>query len=543
MDVGRAGAGGRAEMRVVILGFDGFSPDLAFHWAGQGRLPHLDSMMARGAWGPLRSVIHPITPAAWTSMVTGTNPGRHGIFDFGVRCDGRYEPRLATSRDCREPDMFGLLSRAGRRVGAFNVPLTYPPSGVNGFMVTGMHTPHLEAGCYPRALAGEIRQIAPDYSIDVMSYWYEQREAFVSDVYRMLEARRKAALHLWRRYRPDLFMAVFVAADRIQHALWAESFPSSGEIENDVIGGEVFRVYKALDDILGEFQDELEDGDVLFLVSDHGFGPLYKDVYLNTFLQQTGLLVTHPVKRSGETRWYRYPKRTLPHIPAIGSPGKTIRSIDWSRTKAYSHGMFGNVYINTAGREPAGIVQPGSEFQAALGQLVDELTDFRDPQDGQPVVDHILLGRELYRGPAVTQAPDLVLIMRNYAYMTRGGREFDGDRLVSAPKVNHSGNHRLDGCLVVAGQGVAPSGRLPCASIMDICPTVLGLLGANAPAHLDGVPLTDVFPGRRLTPPQREGVFREALPSQGQANPTGREFHADERATVESRLRGLGYLD
>ena len=530
-------------MKVVILGFDGYSPDLAFRWADQGRLPSLRAMMARGAWGPLRSVIHPITPAAWTSMVTGTNPGRHGIYDFGVRCEGRYEPRLATSRDCREPNMFDLLSRAGRRVGAFNVPLSYPPSGVNGFMVTGMHTPHLEAGCYPRALAAEIRRVAPDYSIDVMSYWYEQNEAFVADIYRMLEARRKAALHLWRRYRPDLFMAVFVAADRIQHALWAESFPPPEEPGGDTDGGEVFRAYKALDDILGEFLDELAEEDALFLVSDHGFGPLHKDVYLNTFLEQAGFLVTHPKKSSGHSDWRRYVPNLHRRFTASGSDDATLRTIDWSRSQAYSHGMFGNVFINTAGREPAGIVKPGPDLEATTRRVADELTRFLDPEDGHPVVDHVLRGREIYRGPATAQAADLVLIMRDYAYMTRGGREFDGGKLVSAPKVNHSGNHRLDGCLVVAGGDVPQNGRLPSASIMDICPTVLGLLGATIPATIDGVPLREAFPGHRFSSLRQAVSSRESPPEIFRRSPAEEILQPDESATIESRLRGLGYLD
>jgi len=496
-------------------------------------------------------------------MVTGTNPGRHGIYDFGVRSEGRYEPRLVTSRDCCQPDMFRLLSQAGKRVGAFNVPLSYPPAGASGFIVTGMHTPHLEAGCYPKALSGEILRTAPDYAIDVMSHWYEEPDVFLADVYRMLEARRKVALHLWRRYRPDVFMPVFVAADRIQHALWGESFPPPDGPHSDLRGGEVFRIYQALDNILGEFLASLEEDEVLFLVSDHGFGPLHKDVYLNALLEQTGLLKSHVTAGSGTTdwkrnvaiqlraalsnghrpsAWRRHLQKTV--VPLLSGSHRSVesRSIDWSRTRAYSHGMFGNVYINVAGREPAGVVKPGKDYEATLCRLVDELEAFRDPEDGQPVVDHVLLGRDLYYGPAAKQAPDLVLVMRDYAYMTRGGRELGGDRLVSAPGMNHTGNHRLDGCLVVAGQGVGPSGRLNGASIMDICPTVLGLMGA-ASGPLDGLPLEEVFSGRSLqnascdTPGWSEPMSPRA------AAPRERGLRADERAIVESRLRGLGYLD
>lgn len=551
-------------MKIVILGFDGLSPDLAFRWADQGRLPHLKSMMNKGAWGPLRSVVHPITPAAWTSMVTGTNPGRHGIFDFGIRCAGGYEPRLATSRDCLEPDMFRLLSQAGKRVGVLNVPLSYPPSGVHGFMMTGMHTPHLEAGCYPKALAGEIRRVAPDYAIDVMSYWYEERNAFVSDAYRMLEARRKVAMHLWSRYRPDLFMAVFVAADRIQHALWAESFPPSEGPADEAPGGEVFRVYQALDDVLGEFLGSLAQDEVLFLVSDHGFGPLQKDVYLNAFLESAGLLRTHTAT-TGEPRGWKQsfarrvglaltegdvPVALRQYLGRIISPSlsdglqqATVRRIDWSQTKAYSHGMFGNIYINTAGREPEGIVNPGKDYEDVVRRLMDEVRNFRDPEDGQPIVDHVFRRDDLYHGQAVEQAPDLVLVMRDYAYMTRGGKEFAGDRFVSAPNVNHTGNHRLDGCFAAVGPGVASASQMTGLSLMDLCPTVLGLMGVASSSRLDGMPMHEVFPARRFLIDRGDRMGEESHLTSNTATAGATGMTAEEQSIVESRLRGLGYLD
>ena len=460
-------------MRVLVLGFDGFTPELAFGWAREGLLPHLGYLMGLGAWGSLRSVVHPITPAAWTSMITGTNPGRHGIYDFGARCTDSYRLRLTTSLDNRVPDMFEILSRNGKTVGSVNIPLSFPPRPVRGLMVTGMHTPRLELGCYPEALAGEIRRVVPEYMIDAMSYNYDDRQRFLEHAYGMLEARAELAHHLWSNYPLDLLFVVFVAADRIQHALWRESFPG-GKPSSDGEGeGEVYKVYRALDDVLGSFVYDLRDDDVLFVVSDHGFGPLYKDVFIDRYLEAAGLL--------------RFVQRS------DSRPMRSAHGIDWHRTLAYSHGMFGNVYINLAGREPEGVVQPGREYARVVDRTARALEKCLDPEDGLPLVDHVLHKDDLYSGQASDAAPDLVVIMRDYACMARGGRELHGNAFVSAPLVAHTGNHRLDGCLAVAGAGVRPGLSLPCSSIMDVFPTVMSLLGTRPDVVPDGRPLFEAF--------------------------------------------------
>ena len=153
--------------RVVILGLDGATFTLLDPLL-LGRLPNLGLLMREGVHGPLRSTIHPLTPAAWTSAVTGLNPGKHGIFDFRRRRPGSYalEPVNARRRD--GAPLWSLLSDMGRRVGVFNVPMTYPPEPVNGFMVSGMDTPGTDSSfVYPAALRSLLLQAVPGYQIDL----------------------------------------------------------------------------------------------------------------------------------------------------------------------------------------------------------------------------------------------------------------------------------------------------------------------------------------------------------------------------------------
>lgn len=509
-------------MKAVVLGFDGWTPDLAFPWAEAGLLPNLARVMRQGAWGSLRSVVHPITPAAWTSMITGVNPGCHGVFDFGTRREGSYDLRLVDSRDIRCPDLFQLLGCQDRSVAAFNIPLSFPPRPVRGVMVTGMHTPELAQGCHPPALAGEIKHLRPDYAIDVMSYWYDDIDLFTHEVFQMLDARREVALNLWERYRPDLFFAVFVAADRIQHALWKTCFPSGKACEPfKGAGKQILEVYRALDDALGAFLASLREDEVLFLVSDHGFGSLDKDVFLDRYLEDAGLL-----------RFHRGSSRP-------DAQRRSVRDIDWSKTRAYSHGMFGNVYINRVGREPQGIVKPGPDCAQVAEEVAQLMASIRDPDDGQPLVDHALPGPALYRGEALDLAPDLVVIMRDYACMTRGGRELDGDRFVARPGVNHTGNHRLDGVLGIYGAGVAAGVALPVRSLMDLFPTLVARLGAKMQAPCDGIPIREAFSNATATPSSRQ-ISRPRPCPQTRTRPAS---SPDGRTAVVRRLRALGYLE
>src|SRR5947207_2260504 len=128
--------------RILIVGLDGATWSLLEPWARMGRMPALAALMDRGAWGPLRSTIPPLTLPAWSSFLTGKNPGAHGVFAFRRLYPDRYEPGgLASAADLRASTMWDVAGRAGRHVGAISVPPSYPLRPVNGFVVGCLLTP------------------------------------------------------------------------------------------------------------------------------------------------------------------------------------------------------------------------------------------------------------------------------------------------------------------------------------------------------------------------------------------------------------------
>lgn len=127
--------------RLLILGLDGATFDLVHPWVREGLLPTFAGLLTEGAWGPLRSVPNMNTAPAWTTFMTGKNPGKHGVFWFAEEGERPGEVRFVSAADRQATSLWRLLSDGGRKVAVVNVPLTYPAEPVNGFMVSGFDAP------------------------------------------------------------------------------------------------------------------------------------------------------------------------------------------------------------------------------------------------------------------------------------------------------------------------------------------------------------------------------------------------------------------
>lgn len=549
--------------KLYIIGFDGATLDLIEPWVATGRLPNFASLMKEGAWGRLTSTIPPLTPTAWTSIVTGVNPGKHGIFDFGARPESRYEHRLIHAGARRSKPLWTILASAGKKMGVINVPMTYPPERLNGFMVTGMHTPDLRRGTYPVELAETIDREFPDYEIDAMSYWYQSSDLFLKKVFAMSRARLRLTLELAERFQPDCLMVVFVLTDRIQHALWKQSdLPSTlGSRAGWRYRNAIFSAYRAADRILGQFLKRMSADDTILVISDHGFGSLDKDVYLNRFLLDEGFMEfdadkimaavnpglppvhgrDNPQPFSFLRQWFNHPRTSLRlrkfRKGLCPIHYRTWEMVNWRKTVAYSQGSFGEIYLNVVGREPEGIVRIGQDYERIRDRITALLYRLTDPDDGGKIVDHVYRREELYHGPYLNRAPDLVVVMRNYAYITRAGAEFLSDKVVSSPQINHTGNHRLEGILLAKGPEIKPGYHLGTASVLDITPTVLHLMGLSLPPGFDGRPLHELLSTFRSPLDNAEVTLNGYRGSPGlqPASP-------DDELVIRERLKGLGYL-
>jgi predicted AlkP superfamily phosphohydrolase/phosphomutase len=419
---------------------------------------------------------------------------------------------------------------AGLRSVVVNVPTTHPSPTQDGiFLVPGAGAPGVSESVTPPSLARWIAQEAPGYRIDVHGFEHHDPADFLAAAGRVLDARTRVVEALLRRERPDLCVAVFTASDRVQHVFWKQS--QLPHVAADRAGwrfaSAIRDTYRRLDDALGRLVEAAGPDATILVVSDHGFGDLDGDLFLNTILEDAGLLRVR--RRERHPGWLASRLGLGPKQPEPPTPG--FGDVEWGATRAYARGLMGGIWLNLRGREPVGIVEPGPQADALLDRLEAIVLAARGP-DGGPLVDCVFRGAELYPGPRSGELPDLIVVPHRYRYMTRAGREF-GPRgaLVAPPAVKHTGNHRLDGIFVGAGPGIHAGRALPRLHLLDLTPTCLALLGIEVPRGLDGEPMEAAL--------SCEVGWTDSLPWREPVDtPRGEE----ERGRIEAQLRGLGYL-
>ena len=361
-----------ARPALTVIGLDSATFDVVDPLVEGGDLPHLARLLERGASGVLRSTTHPLTPHAWSTMVTGVNAGRHGIWDFTERDATGYGLRLINGSYRRAPALWDRLAAAGRRAGVVNVPFSWPaPELDGGFAIAGMDASFREQGMTaPASLYAELRERFGPLELD-HSYPLRNGRIDLDLVRRAAEQKVQAALWLAERFDPELLFVVFMAADHVQHLGWRE-WEERGA-ESAVAGA-----YRILDEAVGALVEHAGGGDVL-VVSDHGAGALDGVVNLNAWLAREGYLTYAGAgERLGGQLFEkafqlrkRLPKRLRSAVKnrATGLREKVYEQrtghsvIDWAQTRAFSYGTFGNIIVNVRGRESEGTVEPGEEYE------------------------------------------------------------------------------------------------------------------------------------------------------------------------------------
>src|SRR5258708_11462961 len=169
---------------VFVIGLDGATFDLIHPFIAQGFLPNLQSLISKGSYGELSSTIPPVTASAWTSFMTGKNPGKHGLFDFMQRRKNSYDLAPVSAFDRDGKAVWEIASELGKKCIVIGVPVTYPPTPLNGLMVTGMLTPRGAADyTYPPELKNEIAGAIGEYIVYSDEVYSKGRgEIFLNDL-------------------------------------------------------------------------------------------------------------------------------------------------------------------------------------------------------------------------------------------------------------------------------------------------------------------------------------------------------------------------
>ncbi len=538
-------------MKLLIIGFDGATFNLIRPWAEAGYLPNLARMMQVGVHRELHSTLPPVTSPAWPTFMTGCNPGKHGVFDFIQPMGSRF--KLVNATSIKQPTIWKRFSQAGYRVGVMNVPVTYPPQEVNGFMITGMLSPTNGRISHPEDLIGRYEaELGPYQVLPKVQYKPGNEEEFITEIYRVLHLRGKWALALMRREPWDVLMFHFLAMDVMKHALWRFMDHSHPRHEPSPYEHAIRDGYAIVDSYIGQLLDQLPTDANAIIMSDHGFGPLHDMVNLNVFFWQKGLLKLKQdawtqlkafAFRHGITPFGAFQlasKLGVQNLAARVSKeqrnnivGKflSFENVDWGRTIAYSMGHVGQVYLNLAGREPHGIVR-SAEYAQTRQQVADVLQELQDG-NGRSLITRIYTRDDAYHGPYAANGADLHLVIDDYNMIAFPLFATEGKVLTQQIR-GDSGCHRNEGIFLGYGPNIRAGGELPSANILDLAPTIMHMVGTAVPRIMDGQVLQDIF-----TKPTPISYSEDEAQAETTTAPG---FSAAEEAQVEERLRGLGYL-
>lgn len=532
--------------RTILLGLDGGTFSILDGLMEDGVMPFLKSFIASGVRGTLMSTVPPITPTAWTSMMTGRTPGNHGIFDFFrfESPNSRYV-RFISSRNIACETIWSIVSRQDLRVTSLNFPVMVPVRPINGFIVPGwVPERHIRRGCYPRTLYDRlnklpginVKELAMDPVIDraaLAGCPDEECQSWIEHHTQKEQKWFEVLCYLMKEEPCHLTAILFDCMDKLQHLFWRyispELFPEGPSPFERKIRDLCLDHFRQLDDNLAQIVALAGPEARIFMVSDHGFGPTYDIFYLNTWLHQNGYL-----------EWadeFKVAKDELDsQDPRVILPRDYTRTLDWSKTTAHCLTASSNaIHISVAGqRGEEGI--PPEEYEGFRKKLIESLYKVTN-EAGEPMVKQILTREEAFSGSQMHLAPDLTLILKDYGFIST----LRSDVVVKA-RPEPVGIHYPDGVFIAAGPGIRKGLSLPVLSIPDVTPTLLYSLGLPVPEDMEGqVPVEMFAPDFIKTYPVQIG--EPTKPVEMFQKPGAEEMDAEGKAKILARLKALGYVD
>ncbi len=535
--------------RIIIIGIDGGTFEIIDPLVEGGQMPNLAALMRNGVRGQLRSTIPPLTPVAWSAMMTGCNAGKYGTYAFLQISPANYHVRFLNGGDLAAPTLWQIASEAGLRVGVHNMPWTYPPAPVNGYVLAGLDAPVFDSRiAFPKGLFEEVVTATGPYFDKLVPPL--QRPYDVGRLRRQVEQTGAVSRHLLQNRPVDIFATVFSSSDHVQHNFWHSRCQGAGdEAVEDVIA----YTYQLIDAQIGRILEDHAGPDTLVMVvSDHGAGPCKGGFNIDAWLTEHGYLSR--ARAPGHARLLSALRRSMPRwlkdqlrgrsraIKGHWIDAEFARRVNWPQTTAYCWSDYGNLTINLTGRQAQGKIAPGDEYEAVCRRLAQELLDVVHPETDENVVEQVLRAEDLYAGPYFPSAPDLVVNTNDFQYeiltdIRAAGPRDAADKRGIFPPPQRQGLHRLEGILVAAGPGLKSSAAIENANILAIAPTVLYACGLPRPTYMDGQVLTDLFTAEHLQAHPPTDVDKD-LPPSGEAA----DYTAEEAAQVEEHLKSLGYV-
>ena len=490
--------------KVILIGLDSADRGLVERWCESGDLPVLQSLRERGAYGALSGFPALGDDATWASFYTGVSPGGHGRYYWSSAGEGSYERELWCDRKVPKQPFWSGLSEAGLRTAVTDVPKCPLVTGFNGVQIADWQVhgrDYRETCSWPPELATEVLarfgddqtdRVDKDWLCRLNSITDGELEVFEKRLRLGLEQKTRFACELLERENWDLFLIVFKEAHCIGHQCWRSLDPTPPARTPDD-GNPIQRIYRALDQAVGELARRAGPGTSVIVFSDLGMGPNYTGEHLLDQLLQR--LEPKIASRGQRAKLAIRRGRTAARNFAHRRRERALAPANRLAFQVEHNEISGAIRINLKGREPAGMIAPGEEYQRYCDALKRELLALRAPETGEPLVEQVLKTDDAYPGAHRDWLPDLFVIWARRGRIM-GAKSPTLGTVLSSPPDYRSGNHTEGGFYLGVGPQVSRGEGGGPASVLDLAPTVAALL--NAPrGDLEGSPIAALCGGTR----------------------------------------------
>ena len=457
-------------MKTLVIGLDCAAPEILFQHPG---LDNIRSLMERGCYGRLESVIPPITVPAWMCMSTSQDPGSLGVYGFRNRKDYSYHGlSVVNSSSIQQTAIWDVLGGQGQNVVVVGVPPSYPPRRMQGVNVGCFMTPDTKNHdyTYPTSVRQEIDRLVGEYPVDVKGFRTNNKDWLKEQIFDMTKKHFEVLRYLMATLEWDYFQFVEIGVDRIHHGFWKYHDKQHRQhVPGNPYETLIYDYYAYVDREIGTLLELLDDDTNILVVSDHGAQRLEGGFCVNEWLRREGLLVLNePVTKP------------TPFSPSL---------VDWSRTRVWSEGgYYARVFFNVEGREPQGIV-PESGYDELIQDMTARFEALVDDR-GEPMGSLVFRPRDLYRGLR-NVPPDLIVHFGALYWRSIGGLGYDTLYLQENDTGPDDCNHAQFGSFLLAAPGLPVKGEVEGMRLLDIAPTLLDLSGVEAPESMQGSSLLE----------------------------------------------------
>lgn len=541
--------------KTLFIGLDGATftvlDSLVADLPGEGvTMPFMKRFVEGGSRAKLRSTPNPLTPPAWTSIMTGRSPGNHGVYDF-IRAEEKGDEvyfTLYDARDVATETIWSIATRNDKKVVALNFPLTAPPRPNSGISVPGfVPWKHLRRNVAPSGLFDRLKSIdgfdpkelAWDFDLEKQAMEKltdSETERWVRYHLPREEQWFRIAEHLMAEEQPDLMAVMFDGTDKIQHQAWRfldPRLPRDGWGDWEYTMRRVCLAYfSALDSYIERLVNLAGPDSRVFMASDHGFTASNEVLRINAFLEDKGYLA-----------WADYGGDDG---IAERRAASNFAAVDWKKTTAYCRTPSSNgIFIRVADKPGAYGIAP-EDYETFRDRIIADLESLTDEVTGERIVTGILKREDVFAGAFMREAPDLTLVLRDFGFVSI--------RNLHPPLLQRDeivGTHHPDGVMLAGGVGVAAKGELDLCNIVDVAPTLLYSLGLPVPEDFEGEVPRAMFESAHLrAQPIRIG---EATTQSGGANAAKSaikagavgevEMDEEEKEALLEQLQMLGYME